>query len=139
MRFLAYFILAYLFLPINSTIDFITILVYFIVLSEDEKFSILFAFFTGLLIDLYYPTLLGFNMIIFLILSQVLIFLKKYFVREPLTLTIVFCLFYLLRVLAVYAINGLPFHFTTIILTIVLNLPLVCLLNKICFRVWMKS
>lgn len=139
MRFLAYFILAYLFLPINRTIDFITILVYFIVLNEDEKFAILFAFFAGLLIDLYYPTLLGLNMMTFLILSQVLIFLKKYFVRDPLTLTFVFCLFYLLRVLVVYAINGLPFHFTTIILTIVLNLPLVCLLNKICFRVWMKS
>lgn len=139
MRFLAYFVLVYFFLPINSSIDFITILVYFIILNEDEKFSILFAFFAGLLIDLYYPALLGLNMMIFLILSEVLIFLKKYFVREPFTLIFVFTVFYLLRVLLVFALSGLTFYITTIILTIIISLPLICLLNKICFRVWMKS
>lgn len=139
MRFLAYFVLAYLFLPINSSIDFITILVYFIILNEDEKFSILFAFFVGLLIDLYYPAVLGLNMMIFLILSEALIFLKKYFVREPFTLIFVFSVFYLLRVFLVFAVNGLTFYITTIILTIILSLPLIYLLNKICFRVWMKS
>ncbi len=139
MRFLAYFVLAYLFLPINSSIDFITILVYFIILNEDEKFSILFAFFVGLLIDLYYPAVLGLNMMIFLILSQALIFLKKYFVREPFTLILVFSVFYLLRVFLVFAVNGLAFYITTIILTIILSLPLIYLLNKICFRVWIKS
>lgn len=139
MRFLAYFVLAYLFLPINRSIDFITILVYFIILNEDEKFSILFAFFVGLLIDLYYPAVLGLNIIIFLILSEALIFLKKYFVREPFTLIFVFSVFYLLRVFLVFAVNGLTFYITTIILTIILSLPLIYLLNKICFRVWMKS
>lgn len=139
MRFLAYFVLAYLFLPINSSIDFITILVYFIILNEDEKFSIFYAFFVGLLIDLYYPALLGLNMMIFLILSEALIFLKKYFVREPFTLIFVFSVFYLLRVFLVFTAKGLFFYITTIILTIILSLPLIYLLNKICFRVWMKS
>ncbi|MGQ9464776.1 MAG: rod shape-determining protein MreD [bacterium] len=139
MRFLLYFVLAYLFLPLNKTIDFITILVYFIILNEDERFSIAFAFFAGLLIDLYYPVSLGLNIMIFLILCQALIFLKKYFLREPFTLTFVFSIFYLLRILINFVVNGMTFHFASMIFTIIFSLPVIYLLNKICFRVWMKN
>ncbi|MGQ9664434.1 MAG: rod shape-determining protein MreD [bacterium] len=139
MRFLLYFVLAYLFLPLNKTIDFITILVYFIILNEDERFSIAFAFFAGLLIDLYYPVSLGLNIMIFLILCQALIFLKKYFLREPFTLTFVFSIFYLLRILINFVVNGKTFHFASMIFTIIFSLPVIYLLNKICFRVWMKN
>lgn len=139
MRFLLYFVLVYLFLPLNRTIDLITILVYFIILNEDEKFSIAFAFFAGLLIDLYYPIFLGLNMMIFLILCQTLIFFKKYFVREPFTLIFVFSIFYLLRILINFLVNGIISNFTSIIFTIIFSLPVIYLLNRISFRVWMKS
>jgi len=139
MRFFLYFILSYFCLPFNSTIDFISILVYFIILNEDERFSIIFAFFAGLLLDLYYPVSFGLNMLIFLILGQILIFLKKYFVREPLTLIFIFTTFYLLRIFLVYVINGVAFNITTLISTIIFSLPIVYILNKICFSVWMRN
>lgn len=139
MRFLLYFFLAYLFLPLNRTIDLITILVYFIILNEDERFSIAFAFFAGLLIDLYYPVSLGLNIMIFLILCQALIFFKKYFMRQPFTLIFVFSIFYLLRILINFVANGMISHFTSMIFTIIFSLPVICLLNRICFKVWMKS
>ncbi|MEO0185518.1 MAG: hypothetical protein ABIL20_06940 [candidate division WOR-3 bacterium] len=138
MRFLLYFILCYVLLPVNSTIDFISIILYFIILNEDEKFSIAFAFFAGLLMDLYLPVSLGLNTLIFLILGQALIFLKKYFVREPLTLFFIFLAFYLIRILLLYLINGITFNITTILLTVIVCLPVYYLLSKLCFRVWMR-
>ncbi len=138
MRFVLYFILSYIFLPLNATVDLISILVYFIILNEDERFSILFAFFAGLLLDLYCPISLGLNMLIFVILGQALIFLKKYFVREPLTLIFIFTIFYLIHLLIGYLINGIPLNITTLLLTIVLSLPVYFILSKICFKIWMK-
>jgi len=139
MRILFYFILTYLFLPVNSAIDLLTILVYFVVLSEDEKFSIVFAFFVGLLIDLYYPVSLGVNMLVFLVLAQGLVFIKKYFVREPLTLFMVFVIFYFIKFLFAHIIPGRLVVWNTIVCTIIFALPVVFILQKICFRVWIKT
>ncbi len=139
MRILFYFILTYFFLPLNYTVDFLTILVYFVVLNEDEKFSILFAFLVGLLMDLYYPVSLGINMLIFLILAQGLAFIKKYFVCEPLTLFIVFVIFYLLRIFIAYLIPYRPLMWNTILFTIIFALPVIFILQKFCFNVWIRS
>ncbi|MGB9720888.1 MAG: hypothetical protein ACPL28_05345 [bacterium] len=139
MRYALYFILCYIFLPVNSTIDFISIILFFIILNDDEKFSIAFTFFVGLLIDLYYPVSLGLNTLIFLILGQVLIFFKKYFVREPVTLIFVFLAFYLIRILLLYVMNGITFNVTTILFTIVLCVPIYYFFSKLFFRVWMRT
>jgi|UniRef100_A0A7C6AGV5 rod shape-determining protein MreD len=139
MRILFYFLLTYLFLPINSAVDLLTILVYFVVLNEDEKFSILFAFFVGLMIDLYYPVSLGVNMLIFLVLSQGLVFIKKYFVREPLTLFIVFVIFYFIKFLFANIIPGRIVMWNTIFFTLIFALPALFILHKICFRVWIRT
>ncbi len=139
MRILFYFILTYLFLPVNSAIDLLTILVYFVLLNEDEKFSIVFAFFVGLLTDLYYPVSLGVNMLVFLVLAQGLVFIKKYFVREPLTLFIVFVIFYFIKILFAHIIPGRLAMWNTIVFTIIFALPVVFILQKICFKVWIRS
>lgn len=139
MRFLLYFILTYIFLPFNSTINLITILLYYVILNDDERFSIIFAFFAGLLLDLYYPVALGFNMLVFLLLTEVLIYIKKYFVHDPFTLIIVFVLFYLPHILITYFVFGKFVSISTILLTILLSLPLIFALKKLCFKVWMKS
>mgnify|MGYP000294833363 CR=1 FL=1 len=139
MRILFYFILTYLFLPINSAADLLTILVYFVVLNEDEKFSIMFAFFVGLMIDLYYPLSLGVNMLIFLVLSQGLVFIKKYFVHEPLTLFIVFVIFYFIKFLFANIIPGRIVMWNTIFFTLIFALPVLFILHKICFKVWIRT
>ncbi len=139
MRFLLYFILVYFFIPINSAVDLLTILVYFVALNEDNRFSILFAFFVGLLMDLYYPVSIGVNMLIFLILTQGLVFIKKYLVREPLTLIIVFTIFYSVRVLTAYVIPGRIIMWNNAFLTIIFALPVIFILQKICFNVWIRN
>lgn len=139
MRFLLYFILVYFFIPINSAVDLLTILVYFVALNEDNRFSILFAFFVGLLMDLYYPVSIGVNMLIFLILTQGLVFIKKYLVREPLTLIIVFTIFYSVRVLTAYVFPGRIVMWNTAFLTIIFALPVIFILQKICFNVWIRN
>ncbi len=139
MRFLLYFILVYFFIPINSAVDLLTILVYFVALNEDNIFSILFAFFVGLLMDLYYPVSIGVNMLIFLILTQGLVFIKKYLVREPLTLIIVFTIFYSVRVLTAYVIPGRIIMWNNAFLTIIFALPVIFILQKICFNVWIRN
>ncbi len=139
MRFLLYFVLIYVFIPVNSTIDLISILTFFVVLNENEKFAIMFAFFFCLVLDLYYPISLGLNILAFLILSEVLIYLKRYFVREPLTLLFIFTVFHLLRVLVIYLANGTGINHINMLLTITISLPVLHILNRICFKVWMKA
>ncbi|MEO0137687.1 MAG: hypothetical protein ABIL39_10210 [candidate division WOR-3 bacterium] len=139
MRYLWYVIISYLFLPLNSFIDLLTILLYFVVLNEDDKSALIFSAFMGLLIDLYYPLSLGLNMLIFLLLAQGLVLLRKYFVREPLTLILIFFIFYLLRVLLVYIIGGRMANWNTLILTLIFCLPIFFILQKLFYKVWIRS
>jgi rod shape-determining protein MreD len=139
MRYLIYILLLYVFLPFGYRIDLISILLFFVVMNEDSRFSIAFAFLCGLLVDLYYPAGLGINALIFTLLSQAIIFVKKYIAKEPLTTMIVFGIFYALKTIAA-AILLLPHvNIMTIGLTLVLFLPLFLLLNRVLFRVWMKA
>ncbi len=139
MRFVLYFVLIYIFIPLNSTVDLISMLVFFVVLNEDPKFSIIFAFFSGLVFDLYYPISLGLNILIFLGLSEVLLYLRKYFIKEPLTLLFIFTVYYIFRLLLVYVLSGAGINVTSMFITIMLSLPVFYMLNRICFRVWMKT
>ncbi len=139
MRYLFYFIITYLLLPLNTSIDFISILLYFIVLNEDEKFALIFSCIIGLLLDLYHPVSLGSNMLAFVVLAQGIIFIKKYFLREPVSLIIVFFVFYLFRMLIVYIIPGRMIMWNTFILTLIFCLPILFLLQKIFFKVWIRS
>ncbi|MCX7995282.1 MAG: hypothetical protein N3A65_05890 [candidate division WOR-3 bacterium] len=139
MRYFFYFILSYLFLPFNYIIDLLAILVYFVILNEDDKFALIFSAFIGLILDLYYPVSLGVNMFVLLILAQSLVLIKKYFVREPLTMVFIFFIFYLLRILMAYIIQGRVPAWNTFILTIIFCLPIIFVLQKIFYKVWIRS
>jgi rod shape-determining protein MreD len=119
-------------------IDLLSILLFFVILNEDDKFSITFSFFIGLLLDLYYPVTMGLNIFILLVLSQALVFIRKYFVHEPLTIIIVFVLFYSLRILLLYIFSGKFIGLAPMFFTIIACLPVTFLLQRLCFKVWMR-
>lgn len=139
MRYPIYILLLYLFLPFNFRIDLIVVLIFYIILNENERFAIVFAFFSGLLIDLYNPVILGLNTLIYTLLTQVLIYLKKYIAKDVLTTSLTFVSFYVVKLLAVNIAFLTQFKIVTIIITIMVFLPVFLLLNKMLFRVWMKQ
>jgi hypothetical protein len=134
-----YFLILYLILPLNSLVDLITILIFFVAFNENEKFSIIFAFFCGLLIDLYNPVKFGLNTIVFTVLSQILIYVKKYVAKGLVPVFFTFLIFYLLRVLIITLAAPGAFRIVSILITIFLFLPLSALLNNVFRRSWMKT
>lgn len=139
MRYIAYLLLLYLFLPFNHLIDFIAILAFYILINESGFFSIIFAFFCGLLIDLYHPSFLGTTPLIYLILGQGVIYLKRYLVREPIIISAAFLIFYLLKTLFATLTRVGHLSGVYIFFTILFFIPLVFLLNKIFFKEWARS
>jgi hypothetical protein len=134
-----YFLILYLLLPFNSLIDLITILIFFIAFNENEKFSIIFAFFCGLLIDLYNPVKFGLNTIVLTVLSQILVYVKKYVAKGLIPIFFTFLIFYLLRIFIVTLAAPGVFHLISILVTVILFLPLSALLNRMFRRSWMKT
>ncbi|KPK72950.1 hypothetical protein AMJ87_03290 [candidate division WOR_3 bacterium SM23_60] len=139
MRYVLYVILLYVLLPINATIDLIAILIFFIAFREDESAALLFAFFAGLLIDLYYPVLFGINMLIYVILVQVILYTKKYFTESPFIILITFAIFYLVRATTVYIFVSPTLDIPRYVLTITFCLPVFMVLNRTLYGIWMRT
>lgn len=138
MKYLLYIALLYLFLPFNLHVDAITILLFFIILNEDERFCLVFSFFAGLLIDLYYPAVLGINTLIYIVMVQTLLYSKKYITKTPVVTIGLFTIFYLVKITLTHAAVSFPLSFFGMILTIVLFFPIYVSLNKIINNTWMK-
>jgi rod shape-determining protein MreD len=138
MKYLWYFILLYVLLPFNLYVDLISILVFYLVFHEDERFTLIFSFIAGLLIDLFYPVVLGVNIIIYIVLVQIMLYIKKYIVHSIWVSWIVFTAYYLVKTIATYLAFSAPFRVLCIFLTILSFLPFILILNKLKYRVWMK-
>jgi cell shape-determining protein MreD len=134
-----YFLILYLALPLNSLVDLITILIFFVAFNEHDKFSIIFAFFCGLLVDLYNPLKFGLNTIVLTVLSQILIYVRKYVAKGLSPVFFTFLIFYLLRVFIITLAAPGAFRIVNVLITIVLFLPLSALMNKFLRRSWMKT
>ncbi|UCG93184.1 MAG: rod shape-determining protein MreD [candidate division WOR-3 bacterium] len=139
MRYFIYFVLLYILLPFNVTIDVTIILLFFIIFNENERFALIFAFISGFLIDLYNPGRLGVNMLVYTLLCQSLLYLKKYILRSLLTTFLTFIIFYLTKNIVVHIILGSPLSSAPIALTIITFFPIFWLLHRLVYGVWMKT
>lgn len=139
IRYFIYAILLYILLPVNATIDLIAMLVFFVTLKENETTALLLAFLAGLLIDLYYPILFGINMLVYTVLVQAVLYLKKYFTQSPFILLVVFTAFYIVKNLVMYVFVAPIWHIQLLILTVAIFLPVFLILNKILYGIWMKT
>ena len=97
IRYVLYIALLYILLPLNASIDLISMMIFFIALTENESAALLVAFFAGLLIDLYYPVLFGINMLTYAVLVQAVVYFRKYFTQSPFVIFAVFTCFYIIR------------------------------------------
>lgn len=138
MKYILYIVLLYVFLPFNLYIDLIAILIFFIAFQEDDRFVLLFSFFAGLLIDLYYPVVLGINMLIYIILVQTLIYIKRYIVHSPVVVFAIFMTFYLTKIVIMHLILSAPLVIQPIIITTIVFFPIFILLNRLFYKRWIK-
>jgi rod shape-determining protein MreD len=138
IRYLAYFVALYLALPFNAITDIIAVIVFFTITEEDPRFALVFSFIAGLLVDLYYPTGLGVNALIYITVTGTLIYLKKYLIRNPLTTFATFVVFYLIKTALANVIISAPINPLLIFTTILAFFPVMLLLSKITFGVWMR-
>jgi rod shape-determining protein MreD len=138
MKYILYIVLLYVFLPFNLYIDLIAILIFFIAFQEDDRFILLFSFFAGLLIDLYYPVVLGINMLIYIILVQTLIYIKRYIVHSPVVVFAIFMSFYLTKIVIMHLILSAPLVIQPIIITTLVFFPIFILLNRLFYKRWIK-
>ncbi len=138
-RYLLYIAVLYLSLPLNGTVEIAAIIVFFVITKEDARFALAFAFVTGLLIDLYYPVRLGYNTIVYISLTQALLYLKKFLVLNPLTTIATFTVLYLVKTAALNVLVSAPIDSVQIVLTVLIFFPIMFLLNRISFGTWMKK
>ncbi|TET62862.1 MAG: hypothetical protein E3J47_02940 [Candidatus Stahlbacteria bacterium] len=138
MKYILYIVLLYVFLPFNPYIDLMAILIFFIAFQEDDRFVLLFSFFAGLLIDLYYPVVLGINMLIYIILVQTLIYIKRYIVHSPVVVFAIFMSFYLTKIVIMHLILSAPLVIQSIIITTIVFSPIFILLNRLFYKRWIK-
>lgn len=138
MKYILYIVLLYVFLPFNLYIDLIAILIFFIAFQEDDRFVLLFSFFAGLLIDLYYPVVLGINMLFYIILVQTLIYIKRYIVHSPVVVFAIFMTFYLTKIVIMHLILSAPLVIQPIIITTIVFSPIFILLNRLFYKRWIK-
>jgi cell shape-determining protein MreD len=107
-------------------------------MKEDARVALVFSFLTGLLVDLYTPVQLGVNTLLLLILTQTLLFLKKFLVVNPLTNFATFLVFYLIKTALANILVSAPINTLYIVYTIVAFFPVTIILNRINFRIWMR-
>lgn len=138
MKYAVYLLLLYIFLPFNSTFDFITILLFFVIFNEHEWFALVFAFFSGLLVDLYYPTHLGLNALLFTILAQILLIIRKYIARDLVIIALTFAVFYLTKIIVISITTGGPIRSGVFIFTLILGLPIYLLMSRLFYRAWLS-
>ncbi len=138
MRYFLYFFLLYVFLPLNAFVDLIAITVFFIIFHEQEHYALIFAFFAGLLLDLFQPAKLGLQTMIFTALGQSLIFVRKFVAKGLIPITATFFIFFSIRTatmaLAVYRNFSLPVFLTTM----TGFLPLYLLYNRLMLGSWTR-
>lgn len=139
IRYLVYFIALYLTLPISAIVDVLAIILFFIIMEEDARIALMFSFVTGLLTDLYLPVRIGINTLIYITLSQSLLFLKKYLVVNPLTTIATFIVFYLIKIALANILVSAPINLLHILYTIAAFFPVTMILNRINFGIWMKA
>ena len=139
MKYLWYFALLYILLPFNLYIDMISILIFYLVFNEDERFTLAFSFFAGLLTDLFYPVVLGVNILIYVLLVQTMLYVKKYINQKMLINWAVFAIYYLVKIVITHIAISAPVNIKPIFLTIFCFLPIILLLNKIKYKVWMRT
>lgn len=139
LRYIFYVTALYSALPSSSTVDVATIIVFFIIIEEDARFALVFAFLTGLITDLYFPVRLGITTLVYITLSQSLLLLKKYLVLNPLTTIATFIVFYLVKTAVLNFAVSSPVDITQLLYTILIFFPVIFLLRKITTGVWMKK
>jgi rod shape-determining protein MreD len=139
MKYIIYILLLYLFLPFSYNIDLVTLLLFFIIFNEDQRFALIFSFLIGLLVDLYTPVSLGINMLVYLILTQSLLSVKKYIAQNLATVFVTFTIFYVIKVTTVHIVLTSSPAFQPIITTIIAFLPFFFILNRLVHGVWMKT
>lgn len=139
LRYLFYVVVLYATLPFGGIIDVATIIVFYIIIEEDARFALVFAFLTGLISDLYFPVHIGVNALLYIILSQSLILLKKYLILNPLTTIATFTVLYLVKTAALNVIVSSPISAAQILYTILFFFPIFFVLKKIVTSIWMKK
>lgn len=139
IRYLVYLIMLYLGLPVSALVDIIAITVFYVALEEDGRFAIIFAFLSGLLIDLYHPDHIGINMLIYVILTELLLWMRKFLVLNPLTTIATFIVFQLVETALANILIGAPLNPMHIVYTIAIFFPIILALNRINYGIWMKA
>lgn len=138
MKYLIYVILLYVFLPFNYVIDIIAVLLFIVYLKENPYFVLLYAFFAGLLLDLYYPVMLGFHMVLYLTLMQMLIYVRKYLAHQTLITFTLFLAYYITKIIVSVLVLRINLPVQTIGLTIVTFGVLTLVTSVLPQRSWMK-
>jgi rod shape-determining protein MreD len=138
IRYLIYFIALYLALPSSAVLDITLIIVFFVIMEEDERFALIFSFITGLLIDLYQPIRIGINTLILITITQLLLYLKRFLVLNPLTTVATFLVFYLIKIAITNIIISAPINPLHVVYTIAAFFPVIIVLSKINFGTWMR-
>ena len=139
IRYLVYFVSLYIILPFNAFVDVAAAIVFFTIIHEDQRFALVFSFIAGLLFDLYYPVRLGINTLTYIVLTQSLLYLKKYLVLNTLTTFATFIVFFLTKLAITNIILSSPISFAQIGYAILAFFPTILVLSKINFGVWMRS
>lgn len=139
LRYLFYIIALYATMPFSHTVDVATVIVFFVLIEEDERFALCFAFLAGLVSDLYFPVRLGANTLTGITLGQALILLKKYLVLNPLTTLATFIVFYFLKTAILNVAVSSPIEPMRILYTILIAFPTLLLLRRTLLGVWMKE
>jgi rod shape-determining protein MreD len=138
MKYVIYILFLYLFLPFSFSIDLVTLLLFFIIFNEDHRFALVFSFLLGLLIDLHSPVYFGINMLVYVVLTQSLLYLKKYIAQNLATIFGTFTIFYIIKITTIHIVLTSPLILQPIITTIIAFLPFFFIFNKLVHGVWMK-
>jgi len=138
MKYLIYVLLLYVFLPFNCVIDIIAVLLFIVYLKENPYFVLLYAFFAGLLLDLYYPVMLGFHMVLYLTLMQILIYIRKYLAHQTLITFALFLAYYITKIIVSVLVLRINLSVHTIGLTIMTFGVLTLVTSVLPQRSWMK-
>lgn len=139
IRFLVYIIALYLALPISAVVDLLAIILFFVIIHEDNIAALVFSFFTGLMIDLYLPIRIGINTLISITLAQSLLMVKKYLVINPITTISTFIVFFLIKTALTNLITMAPLNPLHMLYTFAAFFPVSLLLNRMKFGLWMKA
>lgn len=139
MRFALYLLIFYLILPFNAYIDLIAIVIFFIFWHENNWIALGYAMFVGLLIDLYYPSLLGLNMLLLVAAGQVIILVRDFIVQNMPTTIALFTAFFLFKTIIISLVSRANFHPWSMVLTFLAFTPVYLGLHKVMQRQWTKT